>query len=99
MFHKEGHLIIVITFIIVAIINLFFNLVLDNPFVSKIIGLSSLVILLLILQFFRNPKRLTQLNDSLIISPVDGKVVAIEKVYEKEYFKDEEFKFQSLCLL
>ena len=63
------------------------NLVLDNPFVSKIIGLSSLVILLLILQFFRNPKRLTQLNDSLIISPVDGKVVAIEKVYEKEYFK------------
>lgn len=89
MFHKEGHLIIVITFIIVAIINLFFNLVLDNPFVSKIIGLSSLFVLLLILQFFRNPKRLTQLNDSLIISPVDGKVVAIKKVYEKEYFKDD----------
>ena len=86
MFHKEGQK---STFIIVAIINLFFNLVLDNPFVSKIIGLSSLVILLLILQFFRNPKRLTQLNDSLIISPVDGKVVAIEKVYEKEYFKDD----------
>ena len=25
----------------------------------------------------------------MIISPVDGKVVAIEKVYEKEYFKEE----------
>tara|TARA_B100000767_G_scaffold273700_1_gene304619 strand:+ start:2027 stop:2677 length:651 start_codon:yes stop_codon:yes gene_type:complete len=89
MFHKEGHLIIVITFIIIATINLFFNLVLDNPFISKTIGLFTLIILVLILQFFRNPKRLTQLNDSLIISPVDGKVVAIEKVYEKEYFKDD----------
>ena len=38
---------------------------------------------------FRNPKRITSLNDGQIIAPVDGKVVAIEKVYEKEYFKDE----------
>jgi phosphatidylserine decarboxylase len=43
----------------------------------------------MVLQFFRNPKRVTQINDSLIISPVDGKVVAIEKVYEKEYFKND----------
>jgi len=28
------------------------------------------------------------LNDSQILSPVDGKVVVIEEVYEGEYFKD-----------
>jgi phosphatidylserine decarboxylase len=49
----------------------------------------SILILFLILQFFRNPKRVAIIDDNLITSPVDGKVVAIEKVYEKEYFKDE----------
>ena len=40
------------------------------------------------LQFFRNPKRETPLNANHLISPVDGKVVIIKEVYEKEYFKD-----------
>jgi phosphatidylserine decarboxylase len=40
------------------------------------------------LQFFRNPKRLTSLNDNNVVSPVDGKVVVIEEVEETEYFKD-----------
>ena len=44
--------------------------------------------MLLVLQFFRNPKRVTSLNERHIISPVDGKVVIVEEVYEKEYFKD-----------
>jgi phosphatidylserine decarboxylase len=47
------------------------------------------VLLILVLQFFRNPKRETQPNEKHIISPVDGKVVVIEEVYEKEYFKDQ----------
>tara|TARA_Y100000758_G_C15966303_1_gene391493 strand:- start:30 stop:680 length:651 start_codon:yes stop_codon:yes gene_type:complete len=89
MFHKEGHLIIIISFIIVAIINLFTNIFIANPLTAKIIGIFSIVIFIMVLQFFRNPKRVTQINDSLIISPVDGKVVAIEKVYEKEYFKND----------
>ncbi|MBT4708772.1 MAG: phosphatidylserine decarboxylase family protein [Flavobacteriaceae bacterium] len=89
MFHKEGHLIIIISFIIVAIINLFTNIFIAKPLISKIIGIFSIVIFIMVLQFFRNPKRVTQINDSLIISPVDGKVVAIEKVYEKEYFKND----------
>jgi len=87
MFHKEGHVIVILSFIIVAIINLFTNIFIVNPLISKIIGIFTITILILILQFFRNPKRVTQINDSLIISPVDGKVVIVEKVYEKEYFK------------
>ena len=43
---------------------------------------------ILILQFFRNPKRKTLLNNNAIIAPVDGKVVVIEEVFEKEYFKE-----------
>ncbi|MFL2665855.1 MAG: phosphatidylserine decarboxylase family protein [Flavobacteriaceae bacterium] len=89
MFHKEGYVIIVISFIIVATINLFTNIFIAHPLTSKIIGIFSIAIFILILQFFRNPKRVTQINDSSIISPVDGKVVAIKKVYEKEYFKND----------
>jgi phosphatidylserine decarboxylase len=47
-----------------------------------------LIFLLLILQFFRNPKRNVEINDNHIIAPVDGKVVVIEEVFESEYFKD-----------
>jgi phosphatidylserine decarboxylase len=45
-------------------------------------------VLIFIVQFFKNPKRATIINDSNIISSVDGKVVSIEDVYEPEYFKD-----------
>jgi phosphatidylserine decarboxylase len=54
----------------------------------KLIQLSLLGILVLILQFFRNPKRNTEKNDAQVISPVDGKVVVIEEVEETEYFKE-----------
>ena len=51
--------------------------------------LGALVVLILVLQFFRNPSRNTVLNANHILSPVDGKIVIIEEVYEKEYFKDQ----------
>jgi phosphatidylserine decarboxylase len=46
------------------------------------------VFFVLILQFFRNPKRQTKANDKHVIAPVDGKVVVIEEVFEKEVFND-----------
>lgn len=88
MFHKEGHKIILITFI--AIIAAF--LLVDNfitiAWLRMLVLLTLLVFLILILQFFRNPKRNTVLDDKQVISPVDGKVVVIEEVFEKEYFNE-----------
>ncbi len=89
MFHKEGYVIIIISFIIVVLINLISKELINNSIINYSIGILTIFGLVLILQFFRNPKRSTLLNDSLIISPVDGKVVVIKKVYEKEYFKDD----------
>ena len=89
MFHKEGHYIIIVSFIITVMINLLSASFIDNNTLIYSIGIVTIIILILILQFFRNPKRKAKINDNIIISPVDGKVVAIEKVYEKEYFKDE----------
>ena len=89
MFHKEGHTIIVIFLTAVIGDILLLEYFLDDGFLKIFLQLLSLTILILILQFFRNPKRTTKLNQNHIISPVDGKVVNIQKVYEKEYFKDE----------
>ena len=89
MFHKEGHKIIL--FFLVAVIAdiLLLEYIFDDGNLKIILQSISIIVLLLILQFFRNPIRNTIINDKHIISPVDGKVVNIEKVYEKEYFKDE----------
>ena len=89
MFHKEGHTIILIFLFAVIADILLLEYILDDGLIKIILQSVSILILLLILQFFRNPIRNTIINDKHIISPVDGKVVNIEKVYEKEYFKDE----------
>ena len=89
MFHKEGHTIILIFLFAVIADILLLEYILDDGLIKIILQSVSILILLLILQFFRNPVRNTITNEKHIISPVDGKVVNIEKVYEKEYFKDE----------
>ena len=89
MFHKEGHTIILIFLFAVVADILLLEYILDDGLIKIILQSVSILILLLILQFFRNPVRNTIINENHIISPVDGKVVNIEKVYEKEYFKDE----------
>jgi phosphatidylserine decarboxylase len=88
MFHKEGHKSILITLFIVVAIFLSAEYVSDNQIIQYILYGVGLFLLIIILQFFRNPKRYTQQNDNHIIAPVDGKVVVIEEVFEKEYFKD-----------
>ena len=88
MFHKEGSKIILITLLlVVGIIFLTDEFVAIN-WLRTILYLFALVILVLVLQFFRNPTRVADNSDNHILAPVDGKVVVIEEVYEAEYFKD-----------
>ena len=89
MFHKEGHKIILLFLSITIIDILIVEYFIENSTLKIFIQTISLLILILILQFFRNPKRNTVISDDKILSPVDGKVIIIKKVFEKEYFKDE----------
>lgn len=88
MFHKEGHKIILITLVLVVGLILLTDSFIELAWLAKSIQIVLLVFLILILQFFRNPKRHTKLNDQHVVSPVDGKVVVIEEVFEKEYFNE-----------
>ena len=89
MFHKEGFFIIVFTFLFTAGIALGAEYFVSIVWLKFALQIVSLGLLIIVLQFFRNPKRTTPINTEHIIAPVDGKVVVIEEVFEKEYFKDQ----------
>lgn len=88
MFHKEGYKIISVAFVLFLGINVASYVAIQIDEWQIAIFSVTLVFLILILQFFRNPKRNTSIDDNTIVSPVDGKIVVIEEVYEKEYFKE-----------
>ncbi|MFT6095391.1 MAG: phosphatidylserine decarboxylase [Nonlabens sp.] len=89
MFHKEGKQSILIAFILTVVLMSAIWLVLIPEWLQISLSIISIGLLFIILQFFRNPKRITNQSDSSIVSPVDGKVVVIEKVTDTEYFNGE----------
>ncbi len=88
MFHKEGHKIILVAFVLCVVLSLTTHFITENTTIKAVIIISLLVLLGLVLQFFRNPKRNFNPDNAQVLSPVDGKVVVIEEVFEKEYFND-----------
>jgi len=66
----------------------YFFLFSDNPIAIGLLGVVSLVLFGLIVQFFRVPNRLLTSHETQVIAPADGKVVVIEETTEGEYFKD-----------
>ena len=88
MFHKEGQKIIITTFFLVVAAVLAAQYYIDVEWVRMAVQIAALLVLIAILQFFRNPKRLVTPNFDEILAPVDGKVVVIEEVDEPEYFKE-----------
>jgi phosphatidylserine decarboxylase len=88
MFHKEGGKIILISTVVVVALLLLAEKFIGNFWLLKTTEITIVLMLLLVLQFFRNPKRAVSIDDKMVIAPVDGKVVVIEEVFEEEYFKE-----------
>ncbi len=88
MLHREGKATIFFTLLFLAVINFPVHYFLpDTIWLHNVLMILSIAFLVIILQFFRNPKVVTPLNAAHVISPADGKVVVIEEVEEPEYFK------------
>ncbi|MBT8271029.1 MAG: phosphatidylserine decarboxylase family protein [Flavobacteriaceae bacterium] len=88
MFHKEGHKIIFTSLVIIVAAFLLIDELIGIRWIQMVLQITFLMVFILILQFFRNPKRNTIRNDHHALAPVDGKVVAIEEVDENEFFQD-----------
>ncbi|MTH14460.1 phosphatidylserine decarboxylase family protein [Flavobacterium sp. LC2016-01] len=88
MFHKEGGPSILLGTIFAVAVLLIAEKFIDIAWLRMLVQIAGVVVLIIILQFFRNPKRIAIRNSDHILAPVDGKVVVIEEVYEGEFFKD-----------
>jgi phosphatidylserine decarboxylase len=88
MIHKEGTTTILLSILFITILNLATHLLGGNDILKWMGYIFSGLLMVIVLQFFRNPTRNIPLNDKHILSPCDGKVVVIEEVMEDEYFHD-----------
>lgn len=90
--NKEGYRIIIIAGLIcLALWFLLYGLVVSDENTALMMCVTLLLVLFwfFIVSFFREPKRVVIHDDELVFAPCDGKVVVIEKVFEKEYMKQE----------
>ena len=51
-----------------------------------------LTVTLFILWFFRDPERVSPQEDDVLVSPADGKVILIERIFDDRYVKDHVYK-------
>lgn len=87
--HKEGYRILMVVAIMLLLLNLLvFNSVHGSGAVRVVTLSMSLILFLFMLYFFRSPQRSVIPDESLILSPADGTIVAIEEVEKSEYFGD-----------
>jgi phosphatidylserine decarboxylase len=87
-FHKEGYATLMIAILLSLSLLSLAYFVLDQVMFAKPIAiLLSAFVLIVVLQFFRNPSRHMLIMNDGLIAPADGKVVVIEEVTDQEYFK------------
>ncbi len=88
--HKEGYASLAISLIVLTAINIASDIFIGPEYNwIKIAILSiSVILFLIVLQFFRHPSRTLTKNEKYIVAPADGKVVVIEETTETEVLKD-----------
>lgn len=86
--HKEGYLIILIAVVALGILIPVIDLISMPSWLQYLLWALLLITFIFIVRFFRSPKRSVQIDESNIICPADGKIVAIEEVVEDEYLKE-----------
>jgi phosphatidylserine decarboxylase len=82
--HREGTKLIGGTALIVSVLAILTSEFIPWAELQIAILILLFVILFLVVQFFRVPKRKPNLGENKIIAPCDGKVVVIEEIFHKE---------------
>lgn len=87
--HKEGRKIVFQLFLLLLALNIIWQMAFTGrPIASTMLMVASVVTLMVVAAFFRNPTRYPDPDDNKVIAPADGKIVVIEEVMEDEFFKD-----------
>lgn len=88
--HREGYKSIAIAALLFGLINIIsFSFLSETaPILATLIFIITLFLFLFIVSFFRIPKRTLTIGNNQVICPADGKVVVIEEITDKEFYKD-----------
>lgn len=88
--HHEGTNILILLFIVLLVVNVPVWLFLPPWIMPTFLSALSLLVYSFVFNFFRCPNRSYSGNTKdLVVSSVDGKVVAIERVHEGEFLKSD----------
>ncbi len=88
--HHEGTAVLVPLLIVLVALNVPLWLFMVPGPVPVILSVISVVCYLFVFNFFRCPRRhYNGERENMVVSSVDGKVVAVERVYEPEYLNSE----------
>src|SRR5690554_4961640 len=88
--HNEGKKPLIRIFIVLLLINVVITYFLPDTLFAVIVLAVSLILFGLSMNFYKKPNREYKGDlHGLVNAPTDGKIVAIEKVFEKDFFNDE----------
>lgn len=86
--HREGTNILVVLMLILVIVNLSAWMFIRPEAIPMTFSGTSAVLYLLVVNFFRSPRRTFKGNrENVVVSSVDGTVVALEEVFEPEVLR------------
>ena len=87
--HREGTEILIASALLLLALNALVLWTFDCRLLFYILALATIIIYMLMVNFFRCPIRLfEQDTEKIVVAPADGKIVVIEEVDEHEYFHD-----------
>ena len=87
--HREGTEILIASALLLAGINALVFWAFDCKILFYLLATASIIIYLLMVNFFRCPIRLFEHDtEKVVVAPADGRIVVIEEVDEHEYFHD-----------
>jgi len=86
--HREGTNILILLLLILGLVNASAWMFIRPAAVPTVFSIISAVVYFFVVNFFRSPKRhFSGDRDRVVISSADGRVVALEEVYEPEYLQ------------
>jgi phosphatidylserine decarboxylase len=87
--HKEGQAILLITLVVLLVLHFIIIKLISINYRNYIIfTITTTLLYIWLVYFFRNPNREISFQERCVLSPADGKIVAIQEVNEGEYFHE-----------